>query len=339
MMANQVIRALFVYSLALFYGFMVCFFLLLSAIRNLEIPRRGKRREKPPSCLLDPELGEHHFLRTASNIRIHYVAKGDTGKPLMLCIHGFPEFWYSWRYQLKAFSDNFRMVAVDLRGYGESDSPKGREHYKTSLLVNDIKEIIEALDYKSCTLLSHDWGGALAWSFAHMHPEFVDKLIFCNIPHPRCFQKYFQSSRKQFFASWYIFYFQLPYLPEFTIEMNDYKMLSIAFKDVGFTDEDVEAYKYALSQNGLSGPLNYYRNALLSSDRPRGLFNTKIKAPTLVVWGTADKALTVETLEGTEKYVEDLTIKYVDGASHWVQVHKPEVVNQHIRDFLAVQRN
>ncbi|XP_073259125.1 epoxide hydrolase 4-like [Porites lutea] len=128
MMANQVIRALFVYSLALFYGFVVCFFLLLSAIRNLEIPRRGKRREKPPACLLDPELGEHDFLRTASNIRIHYVAKGDTGKPLMLCIHGFPEFWYSWQYQLKAFSDNFRMVAVDLRGYGESDSPKGREH-------------------------------------------------------------------------------------------------------------------------------------------------------------------------------------------------------------------
>ncbi|XP_073259123.1 epoxide hydrolase 4-like [Porites lutea] len=185
MMANQLIRALFVYSLALFYGFMVCFSLLLSAIRKLEIPRRGKRREKPPECLLDPELGEHHFLRTASNIRIHYVAKGDTGKPLMLCIHGFPEFWYSWRYQLKAFSDNFRMVAVDLRGYGESDSPKGREHYKTSLLVNDIKEIIEALDYKSCTLLSHDWGGALAWSFAHMHPEFVDKLIACNIPHLR----------------------------------------------------------------------------------------------------------------------------------------------------------
>ncbi|CAH3019895.1 unnamed protein product [Porites evermanni] len=143
------------------------FFLLLTAIRNLEIPRRGKRREKPPACLLDPELGEHHFLRTASNIRIQYVAKGDTGKPFMLCLHGFPEFWYSWRYQLKAFSDNFRMVAVDLRGYGDSDSPKGREHYKTSLLVNDIKEIIEALDYKSCTLLSHDWGGALAWGSLH----------------------------------------------------------------------------------------------------------------------------------------------------------------------------
>ncbi|CAH3187281.1 unnamed protein product [Porites lobata] len=121
-MANQVIRALFVYSLALFYGFMVCFFLLLTAIRNLEIPRRGKRREKPPACLLDPELGEHHFLRTASNIRIHYVAKGDTGKPLMLCIHGFPE--------------------------------------------------IEALDYKSCTLLSHDWGGALAWN---CHPKTANK--------------------------------------------------------------------------------------------------------------------------------------------------------------------
>ncbi|XP_073259117.1 epoxide hydrolase 4-like [Porites lutea] len=335
MMANKLIRALFVYSLALIYGFMVCVVILLRAIWNLEIPTRGKRREKPPSCLLDPELGEHHFLRTASNIRIHYVAKGDTGKQLMLCLHGFPEFWYSWRYQLKAFSDNFRVVAVDLRGYGESDSPKGREHYKTSLLVNDIKEIIEALGYTSCTLLSHDWGGALAWTFAHMHPEFVDKLIACNIPYPRCF---FQPSKPQFFRTWYFCYIQLPYLPEFETEVNDYRILSTAFKDVGFADEEVEAYKYALSQNGLSGPLNYYRNAVLP-DAPWGLLNTKIKAPTLVVWGTADTFITLDTLEGTEEYVEDLTIKYVDGASHWVQVHKPEVVNQHIRDFLAVQRN
>lgn len=334
-MVKQLIQTLFTYSIALFYGLLVSLVVLWQIIRRFRIPLRPKRRETPPSCLLNPELGEHNFLRTASNLRIHYVAKGDPQKPLMLCLHGFPEFWYSWRYQLKAFSDNYRMVAVDMRGYGESDHPTGKEHYKLSYLVNDVKEMIEALGYSSCVLLAHDWGGAIAWNVAHIYPEHVDKLILCNIPHPKCFAKCLQSSKKQFRASWYVFFFQLPYLPEFVLEMDDFKAFEEAFRKVkNFTEEDIEAYKYALCQSGCTAPLNYYRSVMQSFDLPRGYTRTKIKAPTLVVWGTEDKALLRETLIGTEEYVEDLTIKYVDGASHWVQVDDYENVNKHIRDFL-----
>lgn len=333
--ARDLLTPIFVYSLSLFYGFLVSLALLWQIIKNFGLPSGAKKREAPPGCLLDTELGEHSFLRTASNLKIHYVAKGDTGKPLMLCLHGFPEFWYSWRYQLKAFSHEFRVVAVDLRGYGDSDVPTGRSQYKMAYLVNDVKEIIEALGYSSCTLLSHDWGGFLAWATAHINPGLVDKLIICNSPHPSCFRKCLQTSRKQFFASWYMFYFQLPFLPEYLIEADDFKMLGPIYKRVkNFTDEDVEAYKYALSQSGLSGPLNYYRN-IFTNDLPRGYSRSKIKAPTLVVWGNKDKALTTDCLIGTEQYVEDLTIKYVDGANHWVQMDAPEAVNKYIREFLA----
>lgn len=343
-MVKRLISTLFTYSFALFYGLLVSLRLLWEVIRTFGIPPRGKRRETPPSCLLDPDLGEHNFLRTASNVRIHYVAKGDAGKPLMLCLHGFPEFWYSWRHQLKAFSDNYRVVAVDMRGYGESDHPTGRDQYRLSYLVNDIKEIVFALGYSSCVLLCHDWGGALGWNAAHIYPQLIDKLIVCNIPHPRCFQACLEAggpaSRKQFRKSWYIFYFQLPYLPEYTMELYDYKIMSTTYKEQvkNITDEDVEAYKYSMSQSGTSGPINYYRNAM-SGDLPKGRFATTIKAPTLIVWGTEDKYLIRETLKGTEKYVENLTIKYVDGASHFVQMDEPEAVNKYIREFLAAHPN
>ncbi|KAJ7372945.1 Epoxide hydrolase 4 [Desmophyllum pertusum] len=333
----KLMQSLFVYSIALFYGLLVSLRLLWEIIRNFGIPPGAKRRETPPSCLLDPDLGEHNFLRTASNLRIHYVAKGDPSKPLMLCLHGFPEFWYSWRYQLKAFSDDYRVVAMDMRGYAESDHPTGRDQYKLSYLVNDVKEMVTALGYSSCVLLCHDWGGVIGWSVAHIYPDLVDKLIVCNCPHPKCFQKCLQTSKEQFRSSWYLFFFQLPYLPEFIVEMDDYKMLNKAFEKVkNFTEEDVEAYKYALSQSGFTGPINYYRN-VMPSDLPKGYTRTKIKAPTLVVWGTGDVALLKETLAGTDEYVADLTIKYVDGASHWVQMEEYDQVNKHIRDFLNAQ--
>ncbi|XP_022787015.1 epoxide hydrolase 1-like [Stylophora pistillata] len=151
-----------------------------------------------------------------------------------------------------------------------------------------------------------------------------------------CFRKCLQSCKKQFRASWYMFFFQLPYLPEYLIEMDDFKAFDEGFgKTKNFSEEDVEAYKYSMCQSGCSGPINYYRAAFSYKDVPSGVFLTKIKAPTLVVWGTGDVFLLVETLKGTEDFVEDLTIKYVDGATHWVQVDGYEDTNKHIREFLS----
>ncbi|XP_027882615.1 epoxide hydrolase 4 isoform X1 [Xiphophorus couchianus] len=145
-------------------------------------------RETPPACLNDTSLGTHCYVRIKeSGLRFHYVAAGERGKPLMLFLHGFPEFWFSWRYQLREFKSEFRVVAVDMRGYGESDLPLSTENYQLDHLVTDVKDIVEYLGYNRCCLVGHDWGGSIAWLFAIHYPEMVTKLIVLNCPHPSVF--------------------------------------------------------------------------------------------------------------------------------------------------------
>uniref|UniRef100_A0A674ISU8 Epoxide hydrolase 4 n=1 Tax=Terrapene triunguis TaxID=2587831 RepID=A0A674ISU8_9SAUR len=145
-------------------------------------------RENPPACLSDPSLGTHCYVRIKdSGLRFHYVAAGERGKPLMLLLHGFPEFWYSWRHQLREFKSEYRVVALDLRGYGETDAPSHQENYKLDCLITDIKDILESLGYNKCMLIGHDWGGMIAWLVAICYPEMVTKLIVVNFPHPSVF--------------------------------------------------------------------------------------------------------------------------------------------------------
>ncbi|XP_048579287.1 epoxide hydrolase 4 [Nematostella vectensis] len=330
---------------AAFVSFMVglCFAipafvtLLVKAIFNPKIFRRVERKV-PPKCLTDPTLGEHHYVTTASKLKFHYVANGNPSKPLMLCLHGFPEFWYSYRHQLRAFHDKYRVVAVDLRGYGESAKPEGVSQYATKLLIKDVKEIVEALGYSSCILVAHDWGGAIAWHVPSAFPELVDKLIILNAPHFSVFKKYLYSHFSQMKKSWYMCFFQVPYIPEMFLASNDmeaFKIFRNKKKPGMFTDEDIEAWKYTFGKPGsFTPPLNYYRNIFSSSSSRSDAPKTKISVPVMVVWGTADLALEKEMNDGLDQYVEDLTIRYIEGASHWVQQDEPELVNMYIQEFL-----
>uniref|UniRef100_A0A1A8B4X9 Epoxide hydrolase 4 n=1 Tax=Nothobranchius furzeri TaxID=105023 RepID=A0A1A8B4X9_NOTFU len=228
-------------------------------------------RETPPACLNDTSLGTHCYVRIKeSGLRFHYVAAGERGKPLMLFLHGFPEFWFSWRYQLREFKSEFRVVAVDMRGYGESDLPLSTENYSFDYLVTDVKDIVEYLGYNRCCLVGHDWGGTIAWLFAIHYPEMVTKLIVLNCPHPSVFTDYALRHPSQLLKSSHFFFFQLPRFPELMLSINDFKALKALFtsrntgigrKGRWLTAEDLEAYLYALSQPGaLTGALNYYRN-------------------------------------------------------------------------------
>ncbi|XP_076463455.1 epoxide hydrolase 4-like [Babylonia areolata] len=335
-----------------FYGVLVACDLLLKTIKlGPGTVFAKKDRSKPLPCLEDPNLGTHGYAHL-ENIRMHYVSNGAENKPLMLLVHGFPEFWYSWRHQLREFKDSYRVVAVDLRGYGDSDKPSGKGSYAVPKLVNDLKQIVTALGYSRCVLVGHDWGGALVWAFGEMYPDMVSHLIIMNAPNGRAMQKLLMTSFSQFKMSWYMFFFQLPWLPEFMFRFNDFAALDFCMKlgkngvrSDRLTDDDMEAYKYNFSRCGFNGPINFYRAAMsltnLSRDMTRGTGvagsgKGDITAPTLLIWGEEDTALDRSLPQLSAKVCKGkVTIKYVEGASHWVQMDRPDLVNKHMREFLA----
>lgn len=281
------------------------------------------------------ETWQHDYIHT-NGINLHYVTQGEG--PLMLFLHGFPEFWYSWRHQIPEFAKDHKVVAVDLRGYNDSDKPLAKEAYVMPEFIADVKGVIEGLGYEQCVLVGHDWGGAIAWNFAYAHPEMVKQLVVLNIPHLAKFSQGL-TTPQQLLRSWYIFFFQLPILPELYIQANDYQTLErilsgTTVKKSTFTDEDINLYKDAFAKRGtLTSAINYYRNALQPS-----LLSRKwevLDVPTLMIWGEDDVALGKELTYGTEQYVKDFRIRYIPNCSHWVQQEQPDLVNQYIREFLS----
>ncbi len=291
-----------------------------------------------PMDSTSPRLNITHNYAHLNGIRLHYVEAG-TG-PLVILLHGFPEFWYSWRKQIPALAEHFRIVAPDLRGYNLSDKPIGVEHYKPSLVTEDIKQFIDHLNEDRATVISHDWGGAIALQLADNHPEVIDKLVIMNTVHPYYLLKAFLQSTTQLKKSWYIFFFQLPKLPEYYIGKDLYAFFSKAFKGWSyrkdaFTEDDIAAYVEAFSKPyALTGAINYYRAAF--RDAPRQFFAKpgQIRADTLVIWGEDDRALDQTLLKRmTNNFANRFEVHTIPDCSHWVQQERPEEVNQSILDF------
>jgi pimeloyl-ACP methyl ester carboxylesterase len=282
------------------------------------------------------ESWQHSYINT-NGVKLHYVTQGEG--PLMIMLHGFPEFWYSWRHQIPEFAQYYKVVALDMRGYNDSDKPKETSAYTINEIVKDVEGVIRGLGYDKCVLVGHDWGGAIAWNFAYTYPYMVDKLIILNLPHPVKFAEGLRTPQ-QLLRSWYIFLFQLPFLPEFLIQSGDYQPLEAAFKGMAvnkstFTQADIDRYKDASAKRGaLTAMVNYYRNIF----QPQ-FFNKTwgiLEVPTLMIWAEDDTALGKELTYGTEAYVRDFQIKYIPNCSHWLQQEKPQLVNQYMRDFLKV---
>jgi pimeloyl-ACP methyl ester carboxylesterase len=313
------------YLLTAGFGFMVVgvfgafLGILLTFLRHPFTAFKKKNRERAPEILLDPSYGTHQYVR-ANGIRFHYVAGGDRNKPLMLFLHGFPEFWFSWRYQLKEFQKDYYTVAVDMRGYGESDHPLDKKGYSIGNLVKDIVELISALGYSKCTLVAHDWGGVIAWRVVYRHPELIERFIPMNCPHPKVFQQVILESFSQMRKMWYIFFFQVPVLPELLIGLRDFRALGSMFlgkaglknNRADVTEEVMEAYKFMFGQpNGLTCPINYYRNMLSSSGMRSKEEGEKIEVPVLLIWGNDDVVLgpSLADADRYSKYCADLTVK------------------------------
>ncbi|KAK7070664.1 Epoxide hydrolase 4 [Halocaridina rubra] len=297
-----------------------------------------KPRPVPPSILTDKKWGMHSYMSLKTQgIKLHYVEAGDRQNPLIVCVHGFPECWFSWRHQLQELSQNYWVVAVDMRGYADSDKPSKLSDYKTNTLTEDLRQFVLALGKDKCILMAHDWGAALAWRLVIQYPELFSAHINLNGPHPSVFAKHLQSSWRQKLMSWYMLFFQFPWIPELAISVQDLKMFEDMFKGMKKNDEDydavIEGFKYYFSQKGaLTPPLNYYRNIDFASIAEK---IPKVKVPTLIIWGVNDIALSKDLAIKAVDECETAELKFVEDATHFVQQDKPQEVNAYILDYLS----
>jgi len=288
-----------------------------------------------------------HECADVNGVRLHYVTAGR-GK-LILFVHGFPEFWYEWKNQLREFGKDYQAVALDMRGYNLSSKPAEVEQYRMKYLVEDLRVFAEHLGHRKFILAGHDWGGAVCWAFPYYYPGVLEKLIIINAPHPVVFARELQQNPAQQKASQYMLMFRSS-RAESILSANNYEELnrSVLYwgdKKGTFTEEDRKAYLEAWSQAGaLTGGLNYYRAAQVgppaseeeveSRKSPRDLYTEPLRVPTLVIWGEKDTALLTGNLVGLEKYVTDLTVKRIPEGSHWVVHEEPELINAYIREFI-----
>jgi pimeloyl-ACP methyl ester carboxylesterase len=285
-----------------------------------------------------------HEYAQLDGIRLHYAECGS-GDDLVILLHGFPECWYSWRHQLPVLGDRYHAVAPDMRGYNLSDKPLGIHSYRIGWLVNDIVGLIKHFDKGKAAIVAHDWGAAVAWALAQRHPELVSKLVAMQVPPPAAWRANF--SFRQLRHSWYMFFFQLPRLPEWWASANDFARVEKMFKEtsfrrVAFTDQDIAVYKEALRQPGaLTGGLNYYRANVFKSLFRGGAETPKetdgrIRVPTLFIYGEQDVAVLRETVRDIRKFVDAPYRELrIPDSGHWVQNEAIEEVNQALLDFLA----
>lgn len=273
-----------------------------------------------------------------NGISLHCMTEGQ-GK-LMILLHGFPEFWYSWRKQIPVLAQHFTVVAPDMRGYNLSDKPKGIFQYRPEALVNDVRDLIKAFGQEKAIIVGHDWGGAVAWWFASLYPEMSEKLIVLNMPHPAEMQKQLWRNWGQLKKSWYVFFFQLPYFPERYLSKNTKKFFKQALRGwsinkEAFTNEDIDQYVKAYpNPSDFTPPINYYRAAARYPVLANGRKPAAVAAPVLLIFGEDDKALGKELTYNTQHYCSgDLRMEYIANCSHWVQHEHPDKVNQLILDF------
>ena len=274
-----------------------------------------------------------------NGINLHVIMAGPSDGPLVLLLHGFPEFWYGWRRQIPALAAaGYHVWAPDQRGYNRSDKPAGVGAYGIETLAKDIVGLIDASGREQVYLVGHDWGAAVAWWVAGKYPERIKKLAILNVPHPAVMQRTVWEDPEQRKKSRYIFFFQLPWLPEKSLSDHGYTHAIRALKGSSrrgtFGDDDIVAYRQAWSQPGaLTGMLNWYRAPVRNRGMGAGL--GRIRVPTLMIWGAKDIALSRSMAQPSIDLCDNGRLVFLEEASHWVQHEEPETVNRLLLEFLG----
>lgn len=282
----------------------------------------------------------HEWIRT-NGVRLHVVTAGPADGPLVVLLHGFPDFWYGFRRQIAFLAERgFRVMAPDQRGYGESDKPAGVSAYRIDELVADVLGLIDAAGREKAHVVGHDWGGGVAWMLAMRHAARVEKLVAMNAPHPVVMMKTLRTSLEQLAKSWYMFFFQLPFLPELALTANGgrnaFDRIARDAAPGAFTEEDFPHYRDAWTRPGAATAMIHWYRALLR--HPQSVPSTeeaRIRVPTLLLWGTGEQHLVRSMAEDSIALCDQGRLELIDGASHWVHADAPSKVNALIEGFLT----
>ncbi len=269
-------------------------------------------------------------------VTLHAIEAGPEDGPLVILLHGFPEFWWGWRYQIGPLAEaGFRVLVPDQRGYHLSDKPEGRRAYDLDTLAKDVVGLADALGRRTFSVVGHDWGGLVAWWTASRYPDRVAKLVVLNAPHPSVAGPYMRSHPSQMLRSLYVGFFQIPRLPEAMLSAKGYRSLKDALvrssRSGTFSDEDIARYEQAWSQPGaLTTMLNWYRALPFRPD----MEDPTVRPPTLVIWGSRDRFLEKGLAEASLALCRSGDVHWIESATHWVQHEEPEAVNAAMVGFL-----
>jgi pimeloyl-ACP methyl ester carboxylesterase len=292
-------------------------------------------------------INEGQYAALPNGTRLHYATAGEKGRPLLLFLHGFPEFWFAWQAQLAEFGQDYFAVAPDLRGFNLSDSPADVAAYKPRLIMQDITQLIAHLGYTRCVMVAHDWGGAVAWNIAITHPELLSKLIIINATHPYPFAQGLVHDPAQQAASAYMNWLRASG-SEQALAKDNFRVMEQFMLGMGeqpeWFDAAIRERYHACWSRGLTGGVNYYRASPLHppTEKEPGASrleldpeNFRVHVPTRILWGEKDKALLPSLLNGLDDLVDDVRIERLPDASHWVVHEYPTLVNQWLRLFLS----
>jgi len=269
-------------------------------------------------------------------VSLQAAAAGPKDGPVIVLLHGFPEFWYSWHKQLEPLAAaGFRVIVPDQRGYNLSSKPSGVAAYALTELISDVVAIADQLGQQKIFLAGHDWGAAVAWSTALLHPQRVAKLAVLNVPHPSVMRKFLSTRPRQFLRSWYMFFFQLPWLPEALFSAHNFRIgtrsLLRSSRPGTFSEQDLAQYRASWSQPGaLTAMINWYR-ALF---RTRARFADKtVRVPTRILWGERDAFLLTEMAHESLRYCTSAELFTFPNATHWLQHEEPNRISELLIDF------
>jgi pimeloyl-ACP methyl ester carboxylesterase len=291
--------------------------------------------------LANLESSIRHGYAQIGDVRLHYAERGG-GDRLVILLHGFPECWYSWRHQLMALGERFHVVAPDMRGYNLSDKPPRVEDYRMERLVDDVTGLVRHFGAQQAAIVGHDWGASVAWAVAQKYPEYVRKLAAMQVPPASAWAE--NITFRQLLKSWYIFFFQLPMIPEWWISRANFAGLERTFRQTArpgtFTTADLAIFKSAMREPGaLTSGINYYRanfGSLFSRRKPpEGETDGRVRAPTLFIYGERDFAIVPETVRNVGAHVNaPFRELRIAASNHWVQQEFPAEVNAALSSFL-----